>query len=169
MKLNIVALKKFDINCQIPPSPAESIDRPLNFVINVCFVCRICLGCFAWRTGWICRPLIEQTDALTMYSNNVFFLRLGSTSIGHARHVKTRNDNGLRIWIFSQKFPFSVGKKMFQRQIKEVQYTILIRHITNISDFVWFQRSCGSMNSVSSFSSIDIVHKTIPSEALHLG
>ena len=35
----------------------------------------------------------------------------------HARHVKTRSDNGLRIWIFSQKLPFSVGKKMFQRQI----------------------------------------------------
>ena len=45
--------------------------------------------------------------------------------------------------------------KMFQRQIQEVQYTILIRHITNVSDFVWFQRSCGSMKSVSSFSSID--------------
>ena len=43
------------------------------------------------------------------------YLRLGSTSIGHARHVKTRNDNGLRILIFSQKF--SVGKIMFQRQI----------------------------------------------------
>ena len=45
---------------------------------------------------------------------------------------------------------------MFQKQIKEVQYIIPIRHITNISDFVWFQRSCGSMKSVSSFSSIDI-------------
>ena len=33
--------------------------------------------------------------------------------------VKTRNDNGLRIWIFSQKLPFSV-EKMFQRQIYEV-------------------------------------------------
>ena len=44
-----------------------------------------------------CR-LIEQTDALTMY--NVFYFRLGSTSIGHARHVKTQNDDGLRIWIF---------------------------------------------------------------------
>ena len=89
----------------------------------------------------------------TMY--HVFYLRLGSTSIGHARHVKTRNDNGLRIWIFLQKLPFSVGEKMFQRQILEVQYTIPIRHITNISDFAWFQRSCGSMKSVSSFSSID--------------
>ena len=29
------------------------------------------------------------------------------------------------------------------------------RHVKNISDFVWFQRSCGSMKSVSSFSSID--------------
>ena len=34
-----------------------------------------------------------------------------------------------------------------------------IRHITNISDFVWFQRSCGSMKSVSSFSSIDSCYK----------
>ena len=31
--------------------------------------------------------------------------------------VKTRNDNGLRIWIFPQKLPFFVGNKMFQRQI----------------------------------------------------
>ena len=54
---------------------------------------------------------VEQTDAVTMY--NVFY----RTSIGHARHVKTRSDNGLRIWIFSQKLPFSVGEKMFQRQI----------------------------------------------------
>ena len=46
---------------------------------------------------------------------------------------------------------------MFQRQINEVQYTIPIRQITNISDFVWFQRSCGSMKSLSSFSSIDTV------------
>ena len=28
--------------------------------------------------------------------------------------------------------------------------------MTNSSDFVWFQRSCASMKSVSSFSSIDI-------------
>ena len=90
----------------------------------------------------------------------IFYLRLGGTSFGHARHVKTRNDNGLRIWIFSQKLPFSVRKKTFQRQIYEVQYTISIRHITNISDFVWFQRSCGSMKSVSSFSSIDSAFKT---------
>ena len=48
------------------------------------------------------------------------------------------------------------GKKIFQRQIQEVHYTIPIRHITNISDFVWFQRSYGSMKSVSSFSSIDV-------------
>ena len=83
---------------------------------------------------------------------NVFYLRLGSTSIERARHVKTRNDNGLRIWIFSQKLPFSVEKKNVS---KTVQYTIPIHHITYISDSVWFQRSCGSMKSVSSFSSID--------------
>ena len=97
------------------PSPAKSNGRPLYFFVNVCFICRICLGWFAWRTGWICCPLIEQTDALTMY--NVFYLRLGSMLIGHAQNVKTRNDNSLQIWIFSQKLLFSVGKKMFQKQI----------------------------------------------------
>ena len=107
-----------------PPPPPRRIkwSCPLNFVLNVCFVCRICLGCFAWRTEWIYRPLIEQTDALTMY--NVFYLRLGSTSIGYARHVKTRNDNGLRIWIFSQKLPFSVGKKCFKDELgSTIHYT----------------------------------------------
>ena len=37
--------------------------------------------------------------------------------LGMRERIKTRNDNGLRIWIFSQKLPFSVEKKMFQRQI----------------------------------------------------
>ena len=37
--------------------------------------------------------------------------------LGMRERVKARNDNGLRIWIFSQKLSFSVGKKMFQRQI----------------------------------------------------
>ena len=54
---------------------------------------------------------------LTMY--NVFYFRLGSTSIGHARHVKTRNDNGLRIWIFSQKLTFSVGGKCFKDKFRK--------------------------------------------------
>ena len=31
--------------------------------------------------------------------------------LGIRERVKTRHDNGLRIWIFSQKLPFSVGKK----------------------------------------------------------
>ena len=42
-----------------------------------------------------------------------------STSIGHARHVKTRNDNGFRIWIFSQKLPFSVGEKCFKDKFRK--------------------------------------------------
>ena len=57
---------------------------------------------------------------------------------------------------FHKNCCFLWGKFFFQRQIQEVQYTIPIRHITNISDFVWFQRSCGSMKSVFSFSIIDI-------------
>ena len=36
---------------------------------------------------------------------------------------------------------FSVEKRLFQRQIKEVQKTTCIRHISNISDLVWFLRS----------------------------
>ena len=83
---------------------------------------------------------------------NVFYLRFGSTSIGHARHVKSRNDNGFDIFT---KIAVFCGKKMFQKQIQEVQYTIHIRHIANISDFLWFKRSCGSMKSVSSFRSIE--------------
>ena len=50
---------------------------------------------------------------------------------------------------FHKNCRFLWGKKMFQ-SFQEVLYTIHIRHITNISDFVWFQRSCGSMKSVSS-------------------
>ena len=119
MKINIVAHKRLEINIltRHPSSPAESNGRPLNFVVNVWLVCRISLGCFVWRTRLTFRPLIEQTDALTMY--NVFYLRLGSTSIGHARHVKTRNDNGLRIWIFSQKLTFSVGGKCFKDKFRK--------------------------------------------------
>ena len=60
---------------------------------------------------WVNMPLIEQTDALKMYVQCLLSsIQVGSTSIGHARHVKTRNDNVLRILIFSQKLPFSVGK-----------------------------------------------------------
>ena len=32
--------------------------------------------------------------------------------LGMRERVKTRNDNDLRIWIFSQKLPFSVEKKL---------------------------------------------------------
>ena len=33
--------------------------------------------------------------------------------LGMRERVKTQNDNGLRILIFSEKLPFSVEKKMF--------------------------------------------------------
>ena len=110
---------------------------------------------FAWRCGWICLKWFScwsKKEAMLVKQHFDWEVR----RLGMVERVKTRNDYGLRIWIFSQKMPFSVGKKMFQRQIQEVQYTIPIRHMTNIPDFVWFQRSCGSMKSVSSFSSIDI-------------
>ena len=65
--------------------------------------------------------------------------------------VKKRSDKGLRIWIFSQKLPFSGGGGRFKDKFRK--YNTL--YLTNISDFVWFHRSCGSMKSVSSISSID--------------
>ena len=56
---------------------------------------------------------------------------------------------------YFHKYCRFLWKKLFQRQIKEVQYTMPTRHITHVSDFVWFQMSYGSMKSVSSFSSTD--------------
>ena len=38
--------------------------------------------------------------------------------------VKTSNDNGLRIWIFSQKLPFSVEKNVSKTNLgSTIQYT----------------------------------------------
>ena len=87
-----------------PPPPQNQI-----VVLFVCYVCRVCLGYFAWRTGLIIRRLNEQTDTLTMSS---------ITSIGHARHVK-RSPN----WDIFTKIALFCGEKMFQRQIWEAKYT----------------------------------------------
>ena len=42
--------------------------------------------------------------------------------LGMRERVKTRNDNGLRIWIFSQKLPFSVELK-YLGSTKHYTYT----------------------------------------------
>ena len=77
--------------------------------------------------------------------------------LGMRERVKTRSENGLRIWIFSQNCRFLWGKNVSKTNLGTiVQYTIPIRHIANISDFVWFQRTCGSMKSVSFFNIIDV-------------
>ena len=118
MKINIVARKRLEINFLTRHKmPDPLLPRWIKWPSSLCFVCRICLGCFAWRTGWICCPLIEQTVQCLPSSS-------GSTSIGHARHVKSRNDNGLRIWIFSQKLPFSVGKNVSKTNLgSTIHYT----------------------------------------------
>ena len=54
-----------------------------------------------------------ETDALTMY--NVWEVR----RLGMRERVKTRNDNGLRIWIFSQKMPYSVEKNCFKDKFRK--------------------------------------------------
>ena len=58
------------------------------------------------------------------YIYSVFNLRLGSTSIRHARYVKTRNGNGLPIWIFSQTLLFSVWKNVSKTNLgSTIHYT----------------------------------------------
>ena len=53
--------------------------------------------------------------------------------------VKTRNDNGPWIWIFSQKLPFSVGKNVFKDKLRAVQYTIPLRHIYYTLRHIYFR------------------------------
>ena len=67
---------------------------------------------------------------------------------------------------FHKNCRFLWGKKMFQKQIQEEQYTIPIHHMTNSSNFVWFQRSCGSMKSVSSLVYILLLQEP-QSSSLH--
>ena len=44
--------------------------------------------------------------------------------LGMCERVKTRNDNGLRILIFSPKLPFSVGKKFSKTNLgSTIHYT----------------------------------------------
>ena len=44
--------------------------------------------------------------------------------LGMRERVKTRNDNGLRIWIFSQKLPFSVEKNVSKTNLgSTIHYT----------------------------------------------
>ena len=39
--------------------------------------------------------------------------------LGMRERIKTRKYNGLRIWIFSQKLPFSVEKKCFKDKLRK--------------------------------------------------
>ena len=115
-----------------PPSPAESNGCPLNFVVNVFRLqffqdfLGIFLGCFAWRTGWICLKwfsclifIVDQNKEAMLVKQHFFINNVDWEvhRLGMRECVKTRIDNCLWIWIFSQKLPFSVEKKMFQRQI----------------------------------------------------
>ena len=49
--------------------------------------------------------------------------------LGMRERVNTRNDNGLRIWIFSQKLPFSVGKKCFKDKFRKYNTIYLIVYV----------------------------------------
>ena len=100
--------------------------------------------------------LIQQTDALTMY--NVFYFRLGNTYtlIWHARTGQnTERQRSPDFDIFTKIADFC-GKKCFKNKFRKYNTLYPIGHtcITNISNFVWCQRSFSSMKSVSSFSCI---------------
>ena len=65
--------------------------------------------------------------------------------VGMRERVKTRDDNGLRIWIFSQKLPFSVGKNVSKTNLGSTIHFTYTSYNKYISDFVWFQRSFSSI------------------------
>ena len=44
--------------------------------------------------------------------SSIFDWEVHVRRLGMREHLKTRNDNGLRIWIFSQKLPFSEEKNV---------------------------------------------------------
>ena len=69
-----------------------------------------------------CR-LIKQTGAFTMYNN------LEVRRLGMRKRVKTRNDSGLHIWIFSQKLPFSVGKNVSKTNLGSTIHYIYTSYI----------------------------------------
>ena len=81
--------------------------------------------------------LIQQTDALAM------FLDWEVRRLGMRETLNHETITVSGFGYFHKNLPFTVEKKLFQRQIQEVRYTTPIV-------FVWFQRSCGSMKSVSS-------------------
>ena len=69
---------------------------------------------FAWG---VLRGVLGET---VLFLSTLMHLQCTMSSIfdWEVRRLGMRDTlNGLRIWIFSQKLPFSVGKKMFQRQI----------------------------------------------------
>ena len=55
--------------------------------------------------------------------------------LGMRERAKTRNDNGLRIRIFSHKLPFSVGKNVSRTNLVSTIHYIYTSY-NNISDFV---------------------------------
>ena len=99
------------------PSPAESNGSPLHFVVNVCFVCRICLGVLREVMGEYAVLYLSKLMHLQCTMSSIFDWEV--RRLGMRERVKTRNDNGLRIWIFSQKLPFSVGKKGFKDKFRK--------------------------------------------------
>ena len=56
-----------------------------------------------------------------MYNVFYMYLRLEERRLGMRERVKSRNDNGIRIWIFSQKLPFSVivEKNCFKEKLRK--------------------------------------------------
>ena len=92
---------------------------------------------------------------------NVFYFRLGSTSIGHARHVKNGTITVSGFGYFHKNCRFLWGKNVSKTNLGRTihfTYTSYIRYFR----LCMVQRSCGSMKSVSSFSSIENTLSEIP-------
>ena len=89
----------------------------------------------------------------TMYSTCIFDWRNVDWACANALKHGTITVSGFG---YFTKIAIFCRNKCFKDKFRK--HNTPIRHITNISDFVWFQRSCGSMKSVFSFSSIDFPH-----------
>ena len=67
-----------------------------------------------------------QTDALTMYINHIFYFDWEVRRLGMCECVKTRNDNGLRFWIFSN---ICGQKNVSKTNLESTIHYIYIHHM----------------------------------------
>ena len=105
----------------------------LLILLQMCFVCRISLGCFAWRTGWICLKwfsclifIVDQKKEAMLVKQHFFINNVDweVRRMGMRERVKTRNDNGLRDLDIFTKIAVFWGKNVSKTNLgSTIHYT----------------------------------------------